>query len=71
MRKLIVNSLVTLDGVYGDPRSWAAPYFDDDAAESSLTLLQDSDAMIMGRVTYEYFAAAWRGRRTPAGMPTA
>jgi hypothetical protein len=23
------------------------------------TLLPDSDAMIMGRVTYQYFAAAW------------
>ncbi|MPZ83059.1 MAG: dihydrofolate reductase [Actinophytocola sp.] len=59
MRKLIVNTLVTLDGVYGDPRSWAGPYFDEEAAESSLALLRDSDAMVMGRVTYEYFAETW------------
>lgn len=69
MRKLIVSTLVTLDGVYGDPRSWADPYFDDEAAESSLALLRDSDAMLMGRVTYEYFAGTWPA--ATGRMPTA
>ena len=26
MRKLIVSSLVSLDGIYGDPQSWAGDY---------------------------------------------
>ena len=26
MRKLIVSSLVSLDGSYGDPQSWAGDY---------------------------------------------
>ena len=67
MRKLIVSSLVSLDGVYGDPQSWASDYFDDQAAEESLAVLLDSDAMLMGRRTYEYFAPAWSAPSAPAG----
>jgi dihydrofolate reductase len=59
MRKLIVSSLVTLDGVYGHPQSWASEYFDEEAVEESRAALLDSDAMLMGRGTYEYFAPAW------------
>jgi dihydrofolate reductase len=59
MRKLIVSTLVSLDGVFEDPRSWTGPYFDDQAAADSLAKLQESDAMLMGRNTYDYFAPAW------------
>jgi dihydrofolate reductase len=65
MRKLIVGSLVSLDGVYGDPRSWASAYFDDEAAEKSRQRLMDSEAMLMGRNTYEYFAPAWSAMTGP------
>ena len=56
MRKLIVSSLVSLDGIHGDPQSWIGDYFDEQAAEESLAVLLDSDAMLMGRTTYQYFA---------------
>jgi dihydrofolate reductase len=59
MRKLVGSSLVSVDGVHGDPGSWASAYFDAEAVETSLAKLQVSDAMLMGRNTYEYFAAAW------------
>jgi dihydrofolate reductase len=59
MRELIVSSLVSLDGIYGDPQSWAGEFFDGQAAEESLAALLDSDAMLMGRNTYEYFAPTW------------
>jgi dihydrofolate reductase len=65
MRKLIVSSLVSLDGVYGDPQSWAGEYFDDQAAEQSLAVLLDSDAMLMGRNTYKYLAPAWSSLSGP------
>lgn len=58
-RQLVVAALVTLDGIHGSPRSWAGPYFDDDAAARSLTALATCDAMLMGRTTYEYFASSW------------
>jgi len=31
MRKLIVSSLVSLDGIHGDPQSWVGEFFDDQA----------------------------------------
>jgi dihydrofolate reductase len=65
MRKLIVSSLVSLDGIYGDPQSWVGDYFDEQAAEQSLAVLLDSDAMLMGRNTYEYFAPAWSSPSGP------
>src|SRR5215468_8281558 len=55
-RNLIVSSLVSLDGIHGDPQSWAGDYFGQQAAEESLAVLLDSDAMLMGRNTYQYFA---------------
>jgi dihydrofolate reductase len=65
MRKLIVSSLVSLDGIYGDPQSWAGDYFDEQAAAESLAVLLESDAMLMGRNTYEYFAPAWSSPSGP------
>jgi dihydrofolate reductase len=59
MRKVIESTLVSLDGVIGDPMSWANEYFDAQAVEVSLEQLRRSDAMLMGRTTYEMFAAAW------------
>jgi dihydrofolate reductase len=59
MRKLIVSTLASADGVYGEPQSWAGDYFDEQAAEQSLAVLLGCDAMLMGRRTYEYLAPAW------------
>ena len=65
MRNLIVSSLVSLDGIHGDPQSWAGDYFDQQAAEESLAVLLDSDAMLMGRNTYHYFAPRWSSPSGP------
>jgi dihydrofolate reductase len=56
MRKIIESTLVSLDGVIGDPHLWAMNYFDNEAQEDSL------DAMLMGRRTYEIFAGVWPAR---------
>jgi len=32
MRTLIVSSLVSVDGIHGDPQSWVGDLFDDQAA---------------------------------------
>ena len=65
MRNLIVSSLVSLDGIHGDPQSWVGDYFDQEAAEESLAVLLDSDAMLMGRNTYDYFAPRWSSPSGP------
>jgi dihydrofolate reductase len=59
MRKVIESTLVSLDGVIGDPQVWANEYFDEEAVATALEQLRLSDAMLMGRNTYEMFAAAW------------
>src|SRR5262249_46356844 len=62
MRKIIESTLVSLDGVIGDPHLWAMNYFDNEAQEVSLEMLLASDAMLMGRRTYEIFAGVWPAR---------
>lgn len=67
MRKLIVSTLMTLDGVIDDPGGftqsthggWAGPYFGDEAAQRSLEHLSTCDYFLCGRHTYEMFAKAW------------
>src|SRR6266542_1885458 len=62
MRKIIESTLVSLDGVIGDPHLWAMNYFDNEAQEDSLEMLLASDAMLMWRRTYEIFAGVWPAR---------
>jgi dihydrofolate reductase len=57
MRKVIESTLVSIDGVIGDPPVWAGEYFDKEAERAALEQLLASDAMLMGRRTYEMFAA--------------
>lgn len=57
MRKLIESTLVSLDGVIESPNRWSL--FDDEASELSLQELENYDAFVMGRVTYEFFRGSW------------
>jgi hypothetical protein len=44
MRKIVESTLVSLDGVIGDPHFWATDYFDSEAEKHALELLLESDA---------------------------
>ena len=57
MRKLIESTLISLDGVIESPERWAI--FDEEAAQMSMRDLDNYDAFIMGRVTYERLRAQW------------
>ena len=59
MRKVIVSTYVTLDARVDDIRSWALPYDDPGAVEYHSQLLEHSDGLLLGRKTYEVFAALW------------
>ena len=59
MRKVIASELVSLDGVKEAPETWHFPYFNDEMGEAIASGMADSDAMLLGRVTYEEFAAFW------------
>ena len=57
--RLVATEYVSLDGVFEEPGQWSGPYFDDSAAQFKWDELQESDALLLGRKTYEGFAAAW------------
>ena len=61
MRRLISSTLLSLDGVIGDPTAWVGALFDERAARSAGEQLLAGDAMLMGRRTYEIFSALWSG----------
>ncbi|UOY92360.1 dihydrofolate reductase family protein [Ectobacillus sp. JY-23] len=58
MRKIIVSMYLSLDGVMEEP-AWTAPYFNEEIAKFQSDLLFESEALLLGRVTYQGFAAAW------------
>lgn len=57
--RLVVTEFLTLDGVMEAPNEWSFPYFTDDQGKFKNDELFASDAQLLGRVTYEGFAAAW------------
>ena len=63
MRKLVESTLVSLDGVIEAPERWAI--FDDEATELSMQELDNYDAFVMGRVTYERFRDNWGAGGNP------
>ena len=58
MRKLVVTEFLTLDGVYEDSTPWQRAYDADDGGFKRDELFE-SDALLLGRVTYEGFVEYW------------
>jgi hypothetical protein len=57
MRKVTAGLFVSLDGVVESPEKWHFPYFNDEMGEAVEAAIAASDAMLLGRVTYQEFAA--------------
>lgn len=57
---------VSLDGVVEDP-AWTRPFWNDQLSDLQAEYLYGSDALVLGRVTYEGFAAAWPGMEEGTG----
>lgn len=58
MRKVIAVEYVSLDGVMENP-AWTMPFWNDEIAKSQGDIMEASGALLLGRVTYQGFAAAW------------
>lgn len=58
MRKLVVTEFISLDGVIENPM-WTFQYWNDETAKFKGEESEASDALLLGRVTYEGFAQAW------------
>src|SRR3989454_3341961 len=76
MRMLVVSEFVSLDGVMEDPGGvekferggWTIPYWNEEIGKFKLDELFASDALLLGRVTYQGFAAAWPSRTDEQGF---
>ncbi|MEV6773429.1 dihydrofolate reductase family protein [Nocardia sp. NPDC051030] len=62
MRKLIVSTYMTLDGKVDGIQDWAPAFNTDEAVKYHTELLADSDGLLLGRKTYDIFAAVWPSR---------
>ena len=62
MRQINAGLFISLDGVVEAPENWTGPYFDDQVGQAVGGLMAANDAMLLGRLTYEGFAAAFGGQ---------
>ena len=67
MRRVVAVELVSLDGVMEAPEEWAFSYSNDEMEEANASGMAASDALLLGRATYEGLAAFWPDQ--PAGTP--
>lgn len=77
MRRIVVSEFVSLDGIMDDPGGaektpyggWAFQFQRGPEGDKfKLDELFAADALLLGRVTYQGFAAAWPGRTDEAGF---
>lgn len=59
MRRVIAGLFVTLDGVTESPEQWQFPYFNEEMGEAIGAQMAASDTLLLGRRTYQDFAAYW------------
>ncbi|HEX8507087.1 MAG TPA: dihydrofolate reductase family protein [Hymenobacter sp.] len=64
---MVAAEYLTLDGVMENP-TWTGPYFNEEVGDFQHELLFASDALLLGRVTYEGFAAVWPGMTDEQGF---
>ncbi len=76
MRRIVVSEFISLDGVIEDPGGaegsaiggWTFKFDDPEGMKYKLDEVNGHDAMLLGRVTYQGFAAAWPGITDEVGF---
>jgi dihydrofolate reductase len=59
MRKIVAGLFISLDGVVEAADQWMGPWFNPELGQAIGSLMGAQDAMLLGRVTYQEFAAHW------------
>src|SRR5467141_807521 len=57
--RLVATEYLSMDGVFEEPGHWSGPWFKEEAGKFKWDELQASDALLLGRHTYEGFSKAW------------
>src|SRR5215475_9523356 len=60
--KIAVQMYASVDGVVEAPETWEGPYWTDDHERYAYKRLLAADALLLGRATYQTFAASWPSR---------
>jgi dihydrofolate reductase len=77
MGNIIVAEFITLDGIIeapggedslGESSGWSMPFFSEETAKAKADDLFGSDALLMGRRTYQIHAASWPSVRDEEGF---
>ena len=65
MRKIVVSEGVTVDGIFDAETmgQWAAPYYSDERDEFVRKIVLASDALLLGRTTYDLQAYWWPSQK--------
>jgi dihydrofolate reductase len=64
MRKITAGLFISLDGVVEAPEEWHFPYYNEEMGAAVDAQLGAADTLLLGRKTYEAFAAVWPERET-------
>ncbi len=59
MRTIAASLWMSLDGVVEAPETWAFAYSNDEVQAVNMEGMAASDAMLLGRTTYQLFAGYW------------
>ena len=60
--RVVANFFVSLDGVMEEPHKWHFPYMNDEVGRAVGAGFATTDALLMGRTTYEEWFAVWPHR---------
>ncbi|HJZ02706.1 MAG TPA: dihydrofolate reductase family protein [Streptosporangiaceae bacterium] len=61
MRKIVAGLMMSVDGVVEAPETWTGPYFSPEIGQVVGSVMADGDTLLLGRVTYQTFAASFAG----------
>jgi dihydrofolate reductase len=75
MKKISASLFASVDGVVGEPQTWHFPYYCAELGAAVSEQLEAAGTVLLGRVTYDSFAATWPAREAAgeadAGMAKA
>lgn len=69
MRRTVASLFTTIDGIVESPETWHFPYFNEEMGAIVGSLM--CDTQLLGRKTYDGFAATWPSREEAGGEDAA